>query len=366
MSEQTGIIKRIGVAKLLLWMEAERIESYPEAFSKLIPDAVYTKKTLAADALGLISKESGKFVRGDFLYNLFGLEIASEEKILIRGINALQEVSPNLYKPSARAIAIGQAYAQKDTTSWLHGFTKMVACYEIRTRLLLYLLGKGGGILSFPGGEFFGSRSSHAILSGIGSDIALFADNYKQFNQLLQECRWVALGSWWESEIRKCDLQIDQNFCFVGLREITPPTNWLNTRLKISLFLMKHLGILESRAGGWAVNPVQATTILGEEIAQDFVEVEFDRTPLQRLQEWQTTLKDEVGFVIVADLVERWKEYQILSTAQAEVEFDAWMRQQVYHGRVRIQETHAGQPRLGRGLFGDDTARKIRFEVTEA
>jgi len=84
------------------------------------------------------------------------------------------------------------------------------------------------------------------------------------------------------------------------------------------------------------------------------------------LREWQATLKDEVGFVIVADLVEQWKEYQMLSTAQAEVEFDAWMRQQVYHGRVRILETHSGQPRLGRGLFGDDTARKIRFEVMEA
>jgi hypothetical protein len=42
------------------------------------------------------------------------------------------------------------------------------------------------------------------------------------------------------------------------------------------------------------------------------------------------------------------------------------MRHQIYQGRVRILETHAGQPRLGRGLFGDDMARKIRFDLIEA
>jgi len=366
MSEINDLVKRIGLSKLFLWMEAERIESYPEAFSKLKPDLVYTKKTLAADAIGLVATESGKFVRGDFLSNFWGLERASEQKILIRGINALQEATPGFYTPSHQLLEIGQAFARKDKETWLHEFARMVACYEIRTRLMLYLLGKGGRILSFPGGEFFGARSSHGILAGMGNEIPLFADSSRKFNELLQEYRWIALGSWWEKEISSRNLLIDQDFRFEGLREINPPTNKLNTRLKVSLFLMKYLGILENRSSGWAIDPVQATSILGEVIAQDFVEVEFDLSPLQRLREWQTILKDEVGFVTVSELVQRWKEYKKLPVPQAEIEFDTWMRQQIYHGRIRVQETHAGQPRLGRGLYGDETIRKIRFEILES
>ena len=197
MNEQPVPITKIGLSKLFLWMEAERLESYPEAFSKLQYDRIYTKKTLATEAIGLIETEPGKFMRGDFLSNFYGLEVANEDKILIRGINALHEISKGQYTPSPQAIEIGRAFVNKDKTAWLHGLAKLVACYEIRTRLLLYLLGKAGGILFFPGGDFFGSRSSHAILSGVGADISLFADNSKQFNELLQEYRWIALGSWW-------------------------------------------------------------------------------------------------------------------------------------------------------------------------
>lgn len=69
---------------------------------------------------------------------------------------------------------------------------------------------------------------------------------------------------------------------------------------------------------------------------------------------------------MVSDLVQRWGEYKVLNITEAEKDFDDWMRHQIYQGRVRILETHAGQPRLGRGLFGDDTARKIRFDTIEA
>ena len=114
------------------------------------------------------------------------------------------------------------------------------------------------------------------------------------------------------------------------------------------------------------IDPVLATTIFGEDVAQDFVEVEFDRSPLQRLQEWQTNIKDELGFVIVSELVQQWKEYKSITTNEAEIDFDNWMRLQIYHGRIRILETHTGQPRLGRGLNGSETARKIRIEIMEA
>jgi len=366
MSDQPLLITKVGLSKLFLWMEAERLESYPETFSKFSVNSIYTKKTLATNTIGLLKNEAGEFIRDDFLNNLFGMERKNDNKVLIRGINALEKVSDELYKPTQMAIKIGQAYQKNDKMIWLNEFAKMIASFEIRTRLMLYLLGKGGYSLFFPTNRFFGMGTSRAELHGHGNTIHLFTDAGEEFNTLLQQHRWPALGPWWTHEIHTNEMEIASDFVFEGLRDPQPPTNKLNDRIKNSMFLMKYLDILVDQAGEWVVNPVQATAVLGEEIAQDFVEVEFDRSPLQHLQEWQANLKDELGFVIVSELVQRWKEFKSISMNEAEIEFDNWVRQQIYHGRIRILETHAGQPRLGRGLNGVETARKIRFEIMEA
>lgn len=348
-------------------MEAERLESYPEAFAKLQANRTYTKKALVRDVFGLIFKDETPTyaVRSDFLRNLFGLELVSSTKVAIYGINALRETETDIFTPTTIAIEIGQAYDKRDEYTWLRSLAKMIARYEVRTRLMLYLLGKGGYHLVFPNGEFFGYRSSSAEILGTEGKVALFSDVDHGFNEMLQTHRWNALGPWWTEEIRAGGLEIAHDFVFAGLRDLKPSTAKLNSRIKISLFLMKYLGILESQASEWLVNPIRATDILGEEIAQDFVKIEFDHSPIRLLHDWQGALQDELGFVVVANLVQRWAEFKSLPISQAESEFDTWMRQQIYDGRVHILDTHAGQPRLGRGLYGDDTTRKIRFEIVE-
>lgn len=364
---ENKIIRKIGLAKLFLWMEAERLESYPEAFARLNENRTYTKISLVRDTFGLIPSESspGKSVREDFLNNIFGLENTSDEKVSIRGINALREIQPGVYQATQEALNIGSAYQKKDQNIWIKSLAGLIAKFEVRTRLMLYLLGKGGYVLSFINDEFFGFGSSRAEVISSNKKIALFADDARGFNELLQLYRWNALGPWWAEEIHSTGVDIAEDFVFEGLREPKPPTNKLNSRLKNSLFLMKYLGVIECQADSWLVNPIQATTIFGEKIAQDFVMVEFDHSPIERLIEWQEALRDEVGFVVVSNLAQRWAEYKALPIQQAETEFDAWMREQTYHGRVNILETNAGQPRLGRGLYGDDNLRKIRIEIVD-
>jgi hypothetical protein len=131
---------------------------------------------------------------------------------------------------------------------------------------------------------------------------------------------------------------------------------------------MKYLGILENRAGEWVVNHSRAIEILGIEIAQDFVHINMSSIPLSPMQwikEWQPSTQDEIGFIVVSDLVNQWAKQMDVSATQAESEVDSWMREQIYYGRIRITEMHTGQPRLGRGLYGDDNARKIKFEIIE-
>ena len=370
MSETTQPITRIGLNKLFLWMEAERLESYPEAFARLQAGQKYTKEMLIK-VYRLIYNEKGNpngLVRSDFMHNLFGLEIASPEKVSIRGVNALREIEPKVYTPTPMALEIGQAYLRRDEPAWLQGLAKMIARYEVRTRLMLYLLGNGESRLVFPRGVFFGMGSSHSELLQSDKRITLFADNAKAFNVLLQDYREVALGRWWTEIIYNEGYEIAPDFIFEGLKKPTPPINKLSDRLKISLFLMKYLGIIQNQGGEWAVNPIRMLEVLGPEIAQDFVsvdEISLPLTPFEWIKAWQSSTQDEAGFIVVSALAKEWAERMNVPLPQAEAELDAWMREQSYHGRVRIIAMHPGQLKLGRGLYGDDGARKIKFEMIE-
>ncbi len=371
MSEPMQPITRIGLNKLFLWMEAERLESYPEAFARLQIGQKYTKDMLIKKVYGLIYNEKGASnhpVRSDFMYNLFGLEIAGPEKVSIRGINALREIEPKIFTPTPMALEIGQSYLRRDEPAWLEGLAKMIARYEVRTRLMLYLLGKGGYHLVFPRESFFGTGSNRAELINFDQRINPFIDKAEAFNFLLQDFREIALGRWWMDIIHAEGLEIGSDFVFEGLKKPNPPTNKLNDRLKISLFLMKYLGVIRNQGGEWTVNPVRMLEVLGPEIAQDFVPVEetsLPLTPLEWIKAWQSSAQDEAGFIVVSALVRQWAERKKIPLPQAEVELDDWMREQSYHGGVRITAMHPGQPRLGRGLYGDDGARKIKFEIIE-
>lgn len=372
MNESPNIVSKIGLNKLFLWMEAERLESYPEAFARLEAGRKYTRQELVKEVFGLIYNEkatSNRPVRSDFMQNLFGLEVHSPNKVLIRGINALRKIEPEIFTPTSIALEIGQAYRKGDETAWLQGLAKMIARYEVRTRLMLYLLGKGGFRLVFPKEGFFGIGSNHAELLHFENRIPLFAQDAKEFNALLQEHRAIALGRWWMDLIHAEGMDIAPDFIFEGLKKPRPPINKLSDRLKISLFLMKHLGILENQAGEWVVNEPRTLEILGPEIAQDFIKVEeisFSLNPLDWIKEWQKSAQDEAGFIVVSVLVRQWAERNQISISQAEIELDNWMREQTYYGHIQIIEMNQGQPRHGRGLYGNDSARKIKFEIIES
>ncbi len=53
---------------------------------------------------------------------------------------------------------------------------------------------------------------------------------------------------------------------------------------------------------------------------------------------------------------------QGLGAAEAAQAFDDFMRSALYEGRISIVARHQGQPRHGRGLFGDENSRKVKLE----
>src|SRR3990172_6808413 len=96
--DEPHVINKIGLPKLFLWMEAERLETYPEAFSRLQEDRIYKRAELAKEVFRVIYDEKNhQVVRGDNLRNCFGLEFLNEKIAVIHGINAVRQVQPGQY-----------------------------------------------------------------------------------------------------------------------------------------------------------------------------------------------------------------------------------------------------------------------------
>ncbi|GIK36921.1 MAG: hypothetical protein BroJett011_07540 [Chloroflexota bacterium] len=367
-NDLSKFIKSVGLAKLFLWPEAERIQTYPEAFANLRPERVYTRQELVTHVFDLVYKDEqvGRPVRGSHIENCFGLELVSGEKVVIRGLNALRQVGPDKYVATEAALQIGQSYrTETDEDDWAIMLARQLARFEIRTRLLLYLLGQGGWSLVFASPEFYAYPSVRARLEQAGESLALFQDNAAAFNRLLHQHRHVTLGPWWAAELAGLGYELDEGFCFESIPGGVPSTNKLSSALKSSLFLFKYLGILENAHGGWAVSATRAVDLLGAEIATDLVGVPQNNTqnnPLALLKQLADELHDDSGLVVVSHLARRWAGRNRIAPDEADLAFDQFMRQQLYEGAVRITLRHQGQPRHGRGLFGDETARKIKLE----
>ena len=364
---ETQILGKVGLSKLFLWTEAERIQTYPEAFVRLEETRSYSKKQLATDVFELVYSQHNKSrpVRGDQINNLFGVEKISDKKVVIRGINLLHKLNNKHYYATDEAIEIGKCY-QTDMygEKWAILLAKQIARYEVRTRLVLHLLGICGWSIVFPSSDFFAHPSSKALLIRDGEMISIFANKSEAFNQLLQEHRQVALGPWWLAEIECLGFDGDNDFEFEGVKEGPPATNKLNSNIKSSLFLMKYLGVIVPHGDGWRLSGEQAIKIFGNAIAADFTDVELStsvRSPFIVLMETALELQDHEGFVVVSHLARDWASRIQIPNYSAALELDDFMREQMYTGKIKILERNQGQPRHGRGLFGEEQSRKIKL-----
>ncbi len=242
---------------------------------------------------------------------------------------------------------------------------RQIARFEVRTRLMLYLLGKEGFHLIFKTSEFFALPPIQAKLIRDNEVIEPFSNNGIAFNNLLQKYSGVALGSFWKQELKEAGYAIADDFIFEGIRSGTPSANWLHSNIKGSLFLMKYLGVLENDGDGWGLHSGNTLEILGETIAREFTDISKirqDATPLLILKKLIAQMQDNEGFVIVSRLAQAWAARTGVPSHSASETVDRFIREQTYKDSIRISARHQGPPRHGRGLCGDDSARKIKIE----
>jgi len=375
-------IRRLGITKLFLWSEAERFQTYPRALTRLTPDRTYTRRQIGEELFNLSYKADGKPRRESLLTNVFGLLQIAEDKLLLRGINLFRRITPNGWQvvsgmkvweretdewaPTAAALEMGEAYQREPAgIRWQQLLAEQLACYEPRTRVLLYLLSHGHA-LRFESSAYFAGNTQQTELIGENTYL-LFGNRGAAFNALLFEHAGIAIGPWWREEVKQAGFELVEDFQIEGAVNRPPSTNYVNSALKTALYVFKVLGVLVEMDGVWRVDPDAFGRHLSPEITCELIGEQHVRPNLS--DEWKQLahimqmLADPQGFVIAAQAAERWGELAGLAPEERPTAFDALLRRGIFEARVEVLDRHPGQPRMGRGLFGDDNMRMVKLRI---
>ena len=69
---------------------------------------------------------------------------------------------------------------------------------------------------------------------------------------------------------------------------------------------------------------------------------------------------------MTSKLVNRFGELRGIAEADRTTVFDNFVRRAMYYEKLQVVESHPGQPRMGRGLLGDNDSRLIRFDFDQS
>jgi hypothetical protein len=356
---------RVALPKLFLWSEAARIQEFPEAASRAEPGRVYSRVELERDVFDIAPtmEFQGGAPRGkgtDGVINTYGLE-RSGTRYRINGINLFERIDSGL-RVTTEGIELGKAFLDGETyVEWARALARQLLRREPRTRLLVGLCLEGWDLgIEAPGGIPAGALS---LRSPKGEILELAQRNCDGFNRLLQDNAELALGPLWRADLTA--LGESGGVAWEGVQGGTPSTNDLPTALKKALAVFFHIRAFD---GGPSVWGTDARGLADALAMGDLAKLGFEGATPVRLSEdeafaWALRdCADAQGFLIVSRLAERFGELLGVPTDDRDVVLDGFVRNAMYHDQLRVLDRHPGQPRMGRGLFGEPGARRLRLE----
>jgi len=360
---------RIALPKLFLWSEPSRFQEYPEALARAQAGRQYTRVEVERelfDVVPTLQFEHGapRGKRTDGIVNLYGLE-RTGDRYRLNGLGLLHRASGRI-SVSEDGLRLGSLYRENPAAAtWAEELARMIALREPRTRLILLLMAEGAELLA----EFADTDPSSSIELRLsdGERLAIRWSGSDEFNTLLQQYAYGAIGPHWTNVL---GIGRETSISLEGVVHGRPPsTNGLSTALRRSLTVFHDLGLFEGDADGWTLNNHTTARRLGACVVRSLGGGDQELT-LTDDQAFTRALADTVdadGFVIVARLADRFGELLNVPAPERTVVFDTFVRGAMYHERLRIIERHPGQPRMGRGLFGETGSRRIRldFHISE-
>ena len=357
---------RIALPKLFLWSEPGRFQEYPEALSRAQAGRSYTRVEVERELFDIAPTLAfkGGALRGrrtDGIINAQGLE-RSGERYRINGIDLLRKTKTGII-PTSAGLDLGRQYREAaDGDEWARALARQLLLREPRTRLLVGLMLQGAELEVGVAGAT--PTGSVALLDGQGKRTALAQRESAEFNELLALHGDMALGPFWRADL--ADVGLHGAVHFEGVQGDAPSTNDLPTALKKALAVLFHVGVFDGDGERWTTDPERIAESLGASVSSSFgIETtprSVKRTDDDAFAQALTETTDGDGFVIVSKLAERFGELLAVPGPERVIVLDSFVRGAMYHERLRILERHSGQPRMGRGLFGESDSRRVRIE----
>jgi len=363
----TSTSVRIALPKLFLWSEAARIQEYPEALSRATADRSYSRVEIERELLDVaptmtFQHGSPRGSRTDGIVNLYGIE-RSGDRWRLNGLGLLKR-SASRATVTPEGLHIGALY--RDTPlgrAWATELARLVALREPRTRLVIWLMVRGAELSA--GFSDSDSNTPLELRSEDGEVLAIRWAKTDAFNDLLQQHATELLGPFWARLIK---LDPECSVVWEGVVRGNPPsTNSLSTALRRSLGLFHYLGLFEGSERSWSLSPEKLGEVLGDEVPRSLGLDGGMQVRLSDDEAFARALRDCVdadGFLIVSQLADRFGDLLSVPTEDREVVLDSYARTAMYHDQLRVLDRHPGQPRMGRGLFGEPGARRVRVEFT--
>ena len=356
---------RIALPKLFLWSETSRIQEYAAALARAVPDRIYTRLEVERELFDIVPtlEFKGGAPRGrrtDGIVNSYGLE-RSGDRFRINGIDLLRRQGDGL-KATESGLQLGELFRRDPAgRGWVTVLARQILVREPRTRLLISLLLKGYSLeVSVVGTSPTGNLS---LIETNGSAIPIPSRDCIAFNDLLAANAEVALGPSWRNEIAS-----GGGFGPVhweGVQGGTPSLNDLPVALKKSLAVLFHIGLFTGRGQEWRLDAEDVQAAFGDDVLDGFgiaPPAQIELSPDQAFAKALAETQDPDGFAIASRVAECFGRLLGIPDGDRPLALDQFVRRAMYDDRLRVLERHAGQPRMGRGLFGENDSRRVRIE----
>ena len=360
---------RVALPKLFLWNDPTRYQEYPEALARAEKDRVYTRQEIERELFDitptLTFKKDGK-PRGrgtDGIVNAMGFTRFGQ-RLCINGLDFIRKTDKG-FMVSDSGIELGQMYRNSSKADkWLHLLARNLLLREPRTRLLFGLMLNGWILQVDVFNKFPKSRMSFVSQDKPRLDIT--SKDCQQFNTLLSEYAELALGPIWIAELSEHGLNLPVKWC--GIRVDQPSIKDLSSAIKKSFGLLFFIGLFRENGQGWFVDTDLVKQLLGNDVLESFgVSIGshgHNKTTDELFVEALKLTTDDDGYTIVSVLADKFGELRQTPVEEREDALDSFFREAMYEDRLVIESYHTGQPRMGRGLFGDSNCRRLKIEFT--
>ncbi|HID28622.1 MAG TPA: hypothetical protein EYP19_01310 [Desulfobacterales bacterium] len=340
----------IYLPKMTLWKSAD-VTTYPRCLARGEKGAVYSHDEIL-ELFGVSSAlpQKRKHALRDVHRNIWDVE-PRDNGVVLRGV-CLVERSGDGFQMTARAEGLVDAYLRnRDGQQWQEQLASLLVDYDIRFRIVLYLVSSLDYRLS--------SHPQYRLCSADGNEeYVLFRKSEPNLNTLLNKWRGHLLGEalWQRIELLGFDRTAITKV--VGLRGGQPPLETRSFSQEIKLLLA--LGVMKKgqRSRLFFVAE-RAKQVFSSQSFSELVHSGTSRPFLDVLRSTYRQLCDSEGFVI----------YQRLKEAVEQKgdgkNFETRLQCAVEEGRVLIARHSKGLRNDGVGFLGNPNFQRLQLAFDE-